>query len=114
MGKMRKHCGRSTCEFEEWAEVAENYKAEGFTSENVRTQEKMNLFENQYTECVGGVTGKSQRVINKRMDCVRDVKDLFNQWPTPKPTTDEATTTAATTADDATTTTPTVKPLIFR
>merc|ERR1711972_1296706 len=52
-GKMRKACGKSTCEFEEWAEVAENYKAEGFTSENVRTQEKMDLFEKKYTECVG-------------------------------------------------------------
>merc|ERR1711972_668882 len=108
-GKMRKACGKSTCEFEEWAEVAENYKADGFTSENVRTQEKMDLFENKYTECVGDITGKSQRVINKRMDCVRDVKDLFNQWPTPVPTTDEATTTAQTTADDATTTTTTTE-----
>merc|ERR1711972_772000 len=105
-GKMRKACGKSTCEFEEWAEVAENYKADGFTSENVRTQEKMDLFENKYTECVGDITGKSQRVINKRMDCVRDVKDLFNQWPTPVPTTDEATTTT-TTEEPSTTVEPT-------
>merc|ERR1712115_191590 len=107
--KMRKNCGKYTCEFEEWAEVAENYKADGFTSENVRTQEKMDLFENQYTECVGGVTGKGQEVINIRMDCVRNVKDLFNQWPTPKPTTEKVTTNGPTTevTTDAPTTTTT-------
>merc|ERR1711884_815279 len=43
------------------------------------------------------------------MDCVRNVKDLFNQWPTPKPTTEKFTTTGATTeiTTDAPTTTTT-------
>merc|ERR1712038_1027467 len=54
--KMKKRCGKKTCAFEEWAETAENYNADGFTEENVRTPEKMELFQQQYTECVGGAT----------------------------------------------------------
>merc|ERR1712117_610956 len=96
--KMKKRCGKSTCDFEEWAETAENYKADGWDEENVRTPEKMELFDQMYTQCVGGATGKSQEVREKRVDCVMNVKRLFNEWPTPAPTTaQEATTTDVTT-----------------
>merc|ERR1712117_479166 len=80
--KMKKRCGKSTCDFEEWAETAENYKADGWDEENVRTPEKRELFQQMYVECVGGATGKSQKVVANRVACVMNVKNLFNQWPT--------------------------------
>merc|ERR1712038_1323917 len=101
--KMKKRCGKETCAFEEWAETAENYNADGWDEENVRTPEKVELFEKMYSECVGGATGSNQEVVNARVSCVMNVKSLFNKWPTPAPvvtTEAETTTTAKATTTD--------------
>merc|ERR1712048_455226 len=84
--KIIKRCGRTTCDFEEWAETAENYKSDGFDEDDVRTPEKRELFDQMYTNCVGGVTGRSQQVVEKRTACVKNVRKLYHQWPTPAPT----------------------------
>merc|ERR1712050_46143 len=91
--KMKKRCGKETCAFEEWTETAENYNADGWDEENVRSPEKVELFEKMYSECVGGATGSNQEVVNARVSCVMNVKSLFNKWPTPAPVVTEAETT---------------------
>merc|ERR1712050_208451 len=101
--KMKKRCGKETCAFEEWAETAENYNADGWDEENVRSPEKVELFEKMYSECVGGATGSNQEVVNARVSCVMNVKSLFNNWPTQAPVVTEAETTTtakATTTDN--------------
>jgi len=75
---MYNKCGKNACTFEEWGEKAENYEADGWDSESVRSPEKEYLFAKMYTQCVGDATGKSKLAIKKRFNCVTDLKEMIN------------------------------------
>ena len=80
--RLNEKCVVNTCQMEEWAEVSENYEADGYDSETLRSPIKKDLFQSQYTECVGGARNQSDKVKKLRKSCLDAVKNLYKQWPT--------------------------------
>merc|ERR1712025_962280 len=50
--KMIEKCGDKICNFEEWGEIAERYKTDGWDEITVRLPEKQELFNQKYVNCI--------------------------------------------------------------
>ena len=96
--KMDKRCGNKVnCNFEEWAETAENYPDGAFSSTEIRKDLSRNWFKSTYEKCTMDIHDRSKQSRLERKTCLdiatalRKTWKFGDVWPT---TTAEITTTS--------------------